>query len=392
MIRRQDGFTLVELMITMAIFVLVIAAASNIFTGILGQFKQQSKIAETSIAGIVGFEMLKYDLEQAGYGLPWVMNGATYAAEALDDAATPFNETGFNDAPDGVPMAIRIGDNANVPSAGMNPSDVLVIKSTNIAVNDASQKWTHISNTGALPNTLRGWGAIASENLDPTDYAIVMNPFTATNQRILMNNAGAFSVHLQDLPSGGGGASAFEPVADSYNTFVAYGIKPADNPDVPPRMPFNRADFYLKVPATIPPRCARSVPGFGGTAILYKATVNHADGSHTELPILDCVADMQVIFMIDHDDNPATGNAVTNTLAGFTAVQIRNRVKEMRVYIISHDGQVDTTYTSPASMEIRDPDFGLVSTFTIPDVPGTNNPRNYRWKLYSLSINPYNLR
>lgn len=69
--KREEGFTLIELMITMVIFVLVIAGASSIFTGLLTQFKQQSKITETNIEGAVGLEILRRDLESAGYGLAW---------------------------------------------------------------------------------------------------------------------------------------------------------------------------------------------------------------------------------------------------------------------------------------------------------------------------------
>ncbi len=80
MIRREAGFTLIELLITMVIFILVIAAGSQIFTGLLTQFKQQSKIAETNIEGIVGLEILRQDIEHAGYGLPWVIpTGVTYS-------------------------------------------------------------------------------------------------------------------------------------------------------------------------------------------------------------------------------------------------------------------------------------------------------------------------
>ncbi|MBI1811030.1 MAG: prepilin-type N-terminal cleavage/methylation domain-containing protein [Nitrospirae bacterium] len=157
MIKKQDGFTLVELMITMVIFVLAIAAASNIFTAILTQFKQQSKIAETNIEGVVGFETLRYDVEQAGYGLPWDMNGATYAAEAVNDGMTVQNETLYNDAPNGIPRAVVSGDNV-----GMNGSDVLVIKATNASTAAAARRWTYVSNSGAA-NTFRTWAGVIDE-------------------------------------------------------------------------------------------------------------------------------------------------------------------------------------------------------------------------------------
>ena len=85
LIKKQDGFTLVELMITMVVFVMVITAASNIFSGLVNQFKQQSKIAETNIEGIVGLELLRYDIEQAGFGLP-IMNGVRTGSGRARDA------------------------------------------------------------------------------------------------------------------------------------------------------------------------------------------------------------------------------------------------------------------------------------------------------------------
>ena len=73
--RSEAGFTMVELMVTMVVFVLAIAAASQIFTKLLTQFKQQSKIAETNIEGIVGLDLLRQDIEHAGLGLPWNITG-----------------------------------------------------------------------------------------------------------------------------------------------------------------------------------------------------------------------------------------------------------------------------------------------------------------------------
>ena len=89
--RREEGFTLVELMITMVVFVLVIAAASQVFTSLLTQFKQQNKMAETHIEGAVGLGILRHDLEHAGYGLPWNMNGIVYAEAGVINTpvATP---------------------------------------------------------------------------------------------------------------------------------------------------------------------------------------------------------------------------------------------------------------------------------------------------------------
>ena len=69
MIKKEAGFTLIELMVTMVIFVLAIAAASQMFIGQLTQFKQQGKIAETNIEGIIGLELLRRDVAHADLGL-----------------------------------------------------------------------------------------------------------------------------------------------------------------------------------------------------------------------------------------------------------------------------------------------------------------------------------
>ncbi|PIP71174.1 MAG: hypothetical protein COW90_01425 [Nitrospirae bacterium CG22_combo_CG10-13_8_21_14_all_44_11] len=379
MIKKQDGFTLVELMITMVIFVIAIAAASNIFTAILTQFKQQSKIAETNIEGVIGFETLRYDVEQAGYGLPWDMNSAVYANEAAAVAYDNVNFPGttanlYNDAPNGAPRAFVSGDNVL-----MNGSDVLVIKAVNVSTAAAAQKWTYVSNSGALPNRLRTWTAVTDETLQGTDSIIVIKPAIGDRQRVLINNAGVFSTTFGALPSGGGGGSAnFEPLADTYDTYIVYGID--DNNPPTPRMPFNRADYYVKRPAAgAPTRCEAS------TGVLYKATINHNGGGLNELPIIDCVADFQVVYRLDTDGN-GTIDAASTTLAGLTATQVRDQVKEIRIYIIAHEGQLDTTYTSPATITIDD--VGGAGAFKIFNVPNLN----YRWKLYTLVVTPNNLR
>ncbi|MEW6108540.1 MAG: type II secretion system protein [Nitrospirota bacterium] len=385
MIKKQDGFTLVELMITMVVFVFVIAAASQVFVGLLNQFKQQSKIAETNIEGIVGLQMLRSDIEQAGYGLPFNINGASYN-EAANDAATAHDDTAYNDSTTNPPRALLLDDNT-----GLNSSDILVIKATNIALNDPSHKWSYITNTAA-GNVIQVWRdingtAITDENLQTNDRVIVLMPILGPQQRVLVNTGPAtfFTTFT-------GGATpsipaAFSPVNGSFETYLIYGIKPAGGPPaVEPRMPFNRADYYIKVPGTLPQRCAP------GTGVLYKATINHDNGNLTELPILDCVADMQLVAALDSDDNGATDSFSTSLLAGTTAEGIRNQLREVRVYILAHEGQLDINYTYPnATINITDPDAGLLKAFDLNATIGASNV-NYRWKIYRMAVRPYNLR
>ena len=139
MLKKQAGFTMVELLITMVVFVFVMAAASQIFSGLLTQFKQQSKISETNVEGLVGLEILRQDLEHVGYGLPWLLPVSVAYREATSDAADNYNDCDGT-APCNAPRGVVSGNNISLGAfSGM---DYLVIKGTNVALNDASQRWT----------------------------------------------------------------------------------------------------------------------------------------------------------------------------------------------------------------------------------------------------------
>lgn len=392
MMRREAGFTLIELLITMVIFVIVIAAGSQIFTGLLVQFKQQSKAAETNIEGIVGLEILRQDIEHAGYGLPWVIPaGVTYQEATTAPAST------YNDASN-PPRALISGNNV-----GTNGSDYLVVKAVNVGENTACQKWTILKESPfTSPYNPRVWSP-TSENLDysgENPYVTLLSTGTTSSSgRVLINNGATFSTRFSTITSSPWPPPTTDPLR------IVYGI----DPDTNPWMPFNRADYYISIPAAnMPQQCASN------TGILYKNVLRHSDGAVAPLnqrPLIDCVANMQVIYGMDTNNDSAV-NCYTNNLADvlgtFDALNVRNQVKEVRVYILAHEGQRDVNYTftnftagacatcvrvgeSSASLpfgsctgeSVLGLDFDLI---TIP------NWQNYRWKVYTLVVKPNNIR
>jgi hypothetical protein len=174
---------------------------------------------------------------------------------------------------------------------------------------------------------------------------------------------------------------------DPNDTYTVYGINTAADPS--PVRPFNRADYYISrsIAADIPDRCAPN------TGILYKAVMNHdATGTFPAAPqvLLDCVADMQVIFGLDNDldgsfQNGVGGDGYSDSLAVLTSAQtVRTRVKEVRVYVLTHEGGRDPSYTHPAAtIHVGEPGLGRDV------VLGANV--NYRWKVYRLAVKPLNL-
>lgn len=377
MMKREDGFTLVELMITMVVFVLFMSAASTVFTSLLTQFKQQSKQAETNIEGMVGLEILRQDIEGAGYGLAW--NGLIAYNEVT---ANPFS---LNDAPSDVPKAIVSKNSAT------SGTDYLVIRSVTVARNAASDKWTTLSSASPYVRTWATAGEAnpVSENLQPTDIVIVISPAGAAgNPRQLIVNGSAFSTTFSGVTP-----LPWRPTPSAVEeTRVVYGVDPGSNL----RMPFNRADYFISTVDEsgnniVPGRCAPN------TGVLVKANVKHSDGTFTYLPLLDCVVDMQVIYgldtNVDGDFDPAhdVADIYSEDLSASTAQTIHEQVRQVRVYILAHEGQKDTTFTYPASTVDVDGDVGLGRTFNLATAIGDPEYKQYRWKLYKIVVTPNNL-
>jgi prepilin-type N-terminal cleavage/methylation domain-containing protein len=399
MMKRQAGFTLVELMVTMVIFVLVIAAASQVFSGLLYQYKQQSKIAETNIESVVGLDILRRDIEHAGHGLPWELSGSTYF-EADNAMTTPGwttqNDESFNDGPPNNPArgtdpggasnppgAIRSGDNA-----GERGTDVLVIKAVNVSDDAAAYKWTYV-NPG---NTVKEWD-IVQERMVTSDRVIVLT-LSGTRSLVWVNPGSGLTFttrYRADTSPDSLQDAVFAPDDDTI-TRIVYGVADPHPSDVttPLRMPFNRADYYVRTPGALPTRCAV------GTGSLYKAVLNHENGNLVESPILDCVADMQVVYRLD-TDNDGVIDSDNNDISGLTAQEIRNELREVRVSVLAHEGQRDPQFTfnnftgaaTCATCVRVGESAALGRDFNL---SGITDFLNYRWKVYRIVVQPINLR
>jgi prepilin-type N-terminal cleavage/methylation domain-containing protein len=348
--RRESGFSLLELMIALAIVALVLAAASTFFVGVVKQYKVQSKITESNVEGVLGLELLRQDLESLGFGLPW--NNLPSYSEALsgvlnDDGAAPRAVVSVD--------ASTLGIN--------NGSDYLVIKSTRVGMDNAAGKWTTLR---AGPVT-RNWGT-TEENLASGDRVIVLSPGgSTTDQRVLLT-----PVEGADF----GNLAAYDP-DDVFRTNIVYGIGSQET-----RFPFNRADYYIADNSVYPtPRHCAPITG-----VLVKRVVRHSDGAlDNALPLLDCVADLQVVFGLDNNaDREVDGWNLT--MAGMTADQIRTQLVEVHVNILVQQGQRDDSYRYPnPTVYVGSPAIGGGRYFDVSAYP------NYRWKVYNIVVKPKNL-
>jgi prepilin-type N-terminal cleavage/methylation domain-containing protein len=395
----KRGFSLVEMIVVMAIFVIVIGITGYVFNQVVSKGLLQTKTAESNISGIVGLEMMRADIESSGYGIPWSFKGTVNYTEAADaPGVTNLNDNGrtYSDSTqNNIPRAVASDNNVVSGNAAvvLNGTDVLAIRSTSVANNTAARKWSYVESR-VLPTvdpnpTPHSW---TTEKLATSDRVIELQPVINLKQvnQLVVSPTGTWSAHFDNYSSIGKPPiyNDSEKKSDSY---IIYGVD--ETTDL--NFPFNRADYYVRKPAAaeegwirLPQRCNQSA------GILFKGIVSQSDGTYQQLPLMECVLDMQVVFglltpgsdLVTNSDvlnNPSTGNVMTPK-------EIREQLKEMKVYILTHDGGRDTNFTYPSPTIVVGPGDGTGRTYNFAD-NGVANWQNYRWRVYQITGRPRNI-
>jgi prepilin-type N-terminal cleavage/methylation domain-containing protein len=379
--KNNKGFSLIEQLIVLVLFSVVITITSNIFDALLPKAKSLAKSEISSTQGIIGLEMLRSDLEKTGFGL---FTGVDISPPTYSEAvATPASN--YNDAPNGIPRAITAGN--DLTSAVLSGTDYLVIKATNVAVNSASQCWTVVNGSSAS----KVWGANdLKESRNDRVVALTQSYINNEMSRKLIYSGSNTTVAYK------ANAKYAAPFA-TYSGNMQYYYYGLDNTSTT-RTPFNRADYMVKrISGDVPDKCS---PAAG---VLYKSILNQSDGSMQDIALLDCVADMQVVFGWNTGTDSSNFAVDTYTNADgsspgglSTAVQpltdantIMTRLKLIKVYILAQDGGYDKNYTNTnTAMKVGvtgETGFTKTVNLTLSDY------RNYRWKLYHLAVRPKNL-
>lgn len=420
----KKGFTLVEMIIVMLIFMLVIMAASSSFNVLLTQMAKLTRLEESNIEGVVGLEMLRHDLQQAGFGLPDAFMEAappTYVEASIDPADD------YNDAPNGLPRAVVAGNDllagAEVEDAVdgvtyelLAGTDYLALKGGTLGMDETAQKWTYLPFDSGITGLKkpRIWTE-AHLNLVKDDDRVIVIKKTIVKSRIvnqMIYDPTAPETYWATFDPDGL-AAEFSPTLPE-EVFYIYGIRGGADLS----MPFNRSDYFVANPDAADRRPNYCAPG---TGILYKARVAHdeatyAAGALQPMPLLDCVADMQVVFgwdlldglgnqgrdgVIDTWSTPlgAGGTVTAAPAANLPLVQtalanndpdllLRDSLKVVKVYLLAQIGRRDQNYQSPATtVVVGNPAAdGISKNYTL-----TTAMRNYRWKVYQLVVRPKNL-
>jgi hypothetical protein len=384
-LQNNSGFTLVELIVYFVIVGILMGVVVMSFTDTVFKNSQQSGIAETKIQTGIGLELLRADLEHSGFGLPWRFQTPPVYTEPAP----------FSGQPSNVPSAFSSTD---ASALSINASDYLVIRGTNVDRGTTGQEW------GYVGRDVNRNVAVQSMGTDPflrNDWVIVIRPESSANtfRELIMDGAnftaqittpGNPAISLSDADF----APMQTPNDPDGEKYLVYGID--DNVTTGGAAiirPFNRTDYFINN-ANRPARCAP------GTGVLMKTTVSQANnGFSPPLPIIDCVADFQVVYYLDNNNDGGWDAPPVNAngLAGLTAAQIRDQVKAINCYILTHEGDMDRSYTYANAVinvgEIANDGVTLVAgqAFDLNATIG-GNWANYRWKVYTIAVTPTNLQ
>ncbi len=383
---KEDGFTLVEMIVVTAIFIVVIIITSIAFNTVLTQTKKVSKSEESNIEGVIGLEMFRHDLEQAGFGLfNEIDNPPPVYAEAVGVPALT------NDSPSGIPRAFVAINNVTGDPGILDNTDYLAIKATTVSRELVSQKWTYINGVGSS----KVWGV---NDFDSTytksEFVVAMRQNYKNNElhrKLIYNLSDTDSFSVRYRNTAVTYSDPFGPPSDAVQYYY-YGIDSSN-----PIAPFNRTDYFVKRTSTTPTNCA---PGAG---VLYKSTMSQVDGSMTDIPVLDCVADMQVVFGWNTNE-PAGPASDIYTNADMTSVStpiawtpslddplvIGKHLKLIKIYLLVQDGGKDMKYINT---ETQMPVGVVGEANALADTRDLTGPnyQNYRWKLYRIVVKPKNL-
>lgn len=353
---REDpkGFTLIEIMVTLAIFTIVMG---GFFSAYLSQMKhttREYKGAEAEIELGVAKNILLHDLDLAGYGL-------------ADDYSAA---SGFT-----VPVAAKGTDHG--------PDDLYLMGTSLSIANRASQEWTFMSSAGSPP-TFHTWGD-AREDLGDKDRVILMEPST---KKLLVQGTGTLNwlfrysgspPNVTTPPNlSATSATAFDKPSLGTLVYALYG----DSSSAEAAQPYWAVHYYLS--GDSPSGCAT------GTQSLLRAESDQTvDPDHGD-PMLSCVLDMEVAFGVDLDENGTIDtwdNGGATYVNGYSADLLRKRLKEVKVYLLIQSSNYDRDYTFPLT-SIRVGQGTNVGR----DVDLNAEQRKYRWRLVTFSKTLRNLR
>lgn len=369
--RDGEGTTLVELLITVAIFSIVMAGVYAVYTAQIKHSAREYRQAESEMELVIAKNIIERDVMMAGYGLAEDYNGIVFGPSPMPIGATDNIDPGRTTNPVG----------GTYPATGFSGADSLYMMGTALGVySRTAQGWTYIK--GISPVNFQVWSDVR-ENIQDDDRVIYVEPNTktiitdGTTWRFIYPSAPAF------------------PENEGKGVLL-YGLRRPHNAgeDEIPR-PYYIVQYRLGgVSSDMPEICSR------GTRNLERVEISYGESVE---PVLTCVRDFQVAFGLDTDGNGTIDtwdpvSAGKFQVSDYDIRLLKKRLKLVRVYILVQAGNRDPDYMYSNPDDTENPKRICAGEFADGACsPGrfitlTSDQRKYKWRLISLNITPRNLR
>ncbi len=332
--KSQRGFSVIELLVTLAIFSVLMAAVATSFPVQVRHGLREYRVAESEVELGIAKNIMERDIASAGYGL-----------------ADDYGATGF------------------APRSAAAAAGSLTLTGTALGLNSrASQHWTYARDVAPL---FRVWGD-SREDLIAAERVTLQEP--NTKQIITQGGQWLFRYNGSgaNLVVNAGGANWAAPTMGT----VAYGV------DAAATQPFATVTYQLGA-GVVPASCAP------GTSFLDR-TETWTGAGGTTIPLLACVLSMRIAFGLDSNEDGTLDiwDNAGATAAGYTRAELAKRLKQVRVYVLTQIGNADRMYTYPsATVRVGDAALG-----TGADVTLTATQQQYRWRVVSIDMAPRNVR
>ena len=339
---NKKGFSILELLITIVITAILFSALYYTYINLFKKSKTQIYAQETEIEKNIGLELLRLDVEHAGFGI-------------LDIEECPSVRWG-----DKFPSPVDCDDDLSFSN------NVLVIRSMINNTNTKEIGWVYVDCTsGSWPSSAPN---IIDERVDKTNNNLIF--FDATS--------GYFA-----------GTGTFGSCIGN-NIYLAYPYDDITNMlNCKTQQYCHRIVYKLASSSTdsiCHPNTKNLIRGIDGTA--------SSGGS----PVLSCIGGFQVLFDIDLDNDGVSdleyqdyNQLDLNADGEVSADEVMKGLKRIHIYLLMQVGKKDPGYRFPKSKLSIAENTGRVIEFDLPSTIGSDYI-NYKWRLVKISVNPMNLQ
>ncbi len=341
--KRDKGLSIVELVITMFIVLLVLSGAYFTYTNLLKGFKQETISVETEIEKLVGTELLRLDLEHAGYGMG--EDEPFFPIEWYEDASLGSYERYME-------------------------SKKLIIRATLNNTNKKTYGWILFK--------------CSSSSIPLKDSIVVDSRLDKTNNSIVL---------LDDRKKIASTSTDLKLTDECPNEGVFLGF-PIDRDYV---NKVGKFDCRFQI-------CHAVNYTFSTSNPLGDCNPNTKNLLREGKPILDCVADMKIQYWLDTNqdgkidkvgsspielDNDHLNETKNNDFVDLdgdgkiTSPEIRKQLKLISVYLLMQDGKKDPEF-------VFDAPSGYVETQDNVKLRLPPDFQHYRWKVIKITVKPIN--